>query len=787
MQCPGCSVHYALRLLLMHYIASSSSAQSCNKAHQCIGEALVLTKANGHFEMNGYKSASGPNTSFSGNDIHCYASFACHSMAFISSTSAVLCSGRSSCSYTTINTSTECRKECGVDCHGLNSCSFSNITTLELRCRGYLSCTNAYIYGTPAIDSRAPFSLYQATIDSIATPSNTLVLTLESSQSAYGAKLICRANYTCHVLCYTSDACSMLALECIGQCDIWYPDSSNSYTAPITGVNVTIPTLSGLDVSTHDDALCIIDAWNFDDSEENKWGVIDANVNTTGPICCRGKHACYESDFSLPNRTEDVTIACDGRSSCFLSTFVGNGNRLSVFCQGSTACKHATISDAEYVSCTGFYSCYSTMVQKVRNMSCTGQRSCSLANITSNGVDLHIHLHGRMSGADTRIHCKETDECNIYCKGYAPCRGMMMMLYCDNNCNVLCDAIDTECPERLDRNATSMLSIQPTINPSIHPSIPTSDHSDVTTMHPTVSSMPAATPSGLPTVNPSDIPTLSPISTDHPSGLPTMNPLTQGPLLTETTMYPVHSETTLQLLSTNTQTTVDTVSSSSPLGLAMTIVFVCLGVIVGICICATCVYVWYWYYIEKKTGNTRGVIQLEKDEVGSKYQIDYNIPAVKRDNADIELMEEQQNEAQFIDVSSSDDENRMEMKPMEGCNDARDENQINNIKEGEEHGTGNETAFEKANVAENDEIENQQNGEATATGGANDQKCVNCGEVNMDNVYDAGGLLYCETCFNFVLLKCKGKKDDNNHDSLCGGGDGDIDSMTNGTQPLVNG
>eukprot|EP01083_Nonionella_stella_P071467 191970_1 len=459
-------------VILQIYLITSIVSQTCDEPYQCMDQQMSVSSEL-YFDINGYKAATGPSTSFvaqNGVKTSCVGAFSCHGMSSIT-TDSIICQGTHSCSNTSIQASQE-----GLYCSGLYSCAFSVLTsTVPIICNGEQSCANSRINTTSEIRASGSMSLYGTVIHSQNSDNDIdLTISLRADLAGYGATLICHEGHTCTVQCLTHRACYMFHMDC-AHCFFTTP---NNAIKPIRNVNqlqiddTYVTAITGTEQICNTNPNAIV----YDAKHEGAQSTITLQPNE--PLCCRGRGSCLLSHITYTSITTESVI-CSGGYACQVSTI--HANHSSVFCESDDSCSNAQIYDASFLYCGGYISCSGTLsiITGTQHIVCSAKRSCYLSAIHSGGVDLDVYFTGHEAGANATIHCGGTDQCNVECRGYNSCKDTT--LFCSGSCNLYCD-IRSKCPIGWSSSPTS----SPTANPTTLPTTNTIAPSDNPTMGPAI-------------------------------------------------------------------------------------------------------------------------------------------------------------------------------------------------------------------------------------------------------------------------------------------------------------
>eukprot|EP01083_Nonionella_stella_P307790 1083123_1 len=440
-------------ILLPIYLIVPNLSQTCDEPYQCVNEQMsVSTSTILDYDINGYKSAIGPSTSFTGTNngrMSCNGAFSCQGIS-ITSTAATYCKGSNACSNTSIVLQSP---GWGIFCSSFHTCSSSVLTVTTaapIRCDGVQSCAFSRIHPlTGVLYATGVRAFYSTAILS----SSDLTIELRGALAGYGATLICHTNHTCTINCHALDSCYMFYIECDGTCIV----NVFQNIAPITNISeITIDNTTHF-LYTNTAHVCnnTYDTW-----EEAG----NSDIEKEGPICCRARDSCSGSNIT------SRSVTCSGSFSCTHASI--HADQGSVFCESADACRFSHIYSASHLYCWAIVACSESIITAGQHIVCAGRKSCETSVIYSGGYDLDIYFTGESSGKTATIYCNQTDRCNIVCAGYSSCEATALV--CDGMCDVSCDA-SSQCP-------VGWTSNYPTVMPSRFPIIVAA-----TTTHITVS------------------------------------------------------------------------------------------------------------------------------------------------------------------------------------------------------------------------------------------------------------------------------------------------------------
>eukprot|EP01083_Nonionella_stella_P308816 1091210_1 len=705
-------------LIAICFIASTRS-QICDVPDSCVGEAL---SSNTDFDINGYKAAIGPTTSFSGqmsDALLCEGALSCQSMSFITER-AVKCKATQSCS----NTSIVARDN--IKCYGSQSCTSSILRTTtpsstnDILCDGEQSCANSRIYPARALEATGTHSLYFATIYS--NSQNNLTLQLRAELAGYGGTLTCDSGHTCHIHCDGHTSCYMFFIDCIGTCHI-YADGTMEPTTNITQFT-QINDISRSTIAT--EALCNThpNARTYDSYREQADADIVTPSDNPGPICCRAHSACEASKI---NCAQGEDVICSGGFGCKDATIDANNG--SVFCEAADACHSSHLHNIASLYCRGLISCQSSTVISSRYITCSGEDSCDGSTIYSAGTDLDLYLTGLKAAFRATIYCNETDWCNIMCNGYKSCSETV--LHCSGTCNVYCDE-SSQCPV----GWTSSPTEEPTANPTLYTSMP--------------SEAPSIDPTETPTLHPSSGPTLRP--SPSPSYIPSSAPSAH--------LDEAEVPDTMTTSITWTKSTESSVNTTVMSTWEIIAVIVVSAVALACAVCVTCAV--FTFHTRRKGDNVQAnMVHTMTDQADTipkghsqnitaqsthiaptntiitELVVAGSVKVTKR-SEDVGAIEVQDKD----DSSSNDDLYEVQKSPTQTTTKAAGGGEENHEDDGEELYEQHTTPQTEGNsdVTSGARIQTQ-------TGCDQHEQCVYCLQVKLCTLFEANGLFYCDDCW----------------------------------------
>merc|ERR1712129_116271 len=112
-----------------------------------------------------------------------------------------------------------------------------------------------------------------------------------------------------------------------------------------------------------------------------------------------------------------------------------------IICDGGAGCEKSVITTSNSLYCLGLWACGFNTEIHARTVYCTGSGACREANIHSHGeLDVYVTSAGQWNA---KVYCHDEDTCNIHCTLEPDVKwmahGFCPAVYCDGNCNVVCD------------------------------------------------------------------------------------------------------------------------------------------------------------------------------------------------------------------------------------------------------------------------------------------------------------------------------------------------------------